>query len=193
VGRGTNGNFKGGKGEDCVGIEVLCVSNGYLFDSENTGTSDRYTTGLVVQLQTSESFTNRFAFGWDYFQVESEEWEPWGYLRAPGGYYSSDGQSRSKLSLDYAGSFRNMFGEDYVPPPHIQADYKMLRNHSWYMEPRLVTVNDLYAFEEGVTLSIDPFREIIGRNFKMPKEGLGNDNSPVAHMWRSIARPDSPL
>ena len=28
---------------------------------------------------------------------------------------------------------------------------------------------------------------------KQPKEGLGNDNSPVAHMWRTIARPDSPL
>ena len=35
--------------------------------------------------------------------------------------------------------------------------YKMLKNHKWYMEPRLVTVNDLYAFDpnaEGVDRSV---------------------------------------
>ena len=35
--------------------------------------------------------------------------------------------------------------------------------------------------------------EVIGRHFKQPKEGLGFDGSPVAHMWRSAANPDSPL
>jgi hypothetical protein len=94
---------------------------------------------------------------------------------------------------EYPDLYRQIFGEDYVPPPHIQADYKMVKNHKWYMEPRLVTVNDLYAFEPGVTVSIDPFREIVAKHFKQPKEGLGNDNSAVAHFWRSIARPDSPL
>ena len=61
------------------------------------------------------------------------------------------------------------------------------------MEPRMVIVNDLYAFEPGVTVSIDPFVDIVGRHFKNPKEGLGNDNSAVAHMWRTIANPDAPL
>jgi hypothetical protein len=42
-------------------------------------------------------------------------------------------------------------------------------------------------------VSIDPFRDIIGRHFKQPKEGLGNDNSPSAHMWRTLANPDQPL
>ena len=31
-----------------------------------------------------------------------------------------------------------------VPAPHVEAAYKMLRNHKWYMEPRLVTLNDLW-------------------------------------------------
>ena len=35
--------------------------------------------------------------------------------------------------------------------------------------------------------------DIIGRHFKQPKEGLGFDNSPSAHMWRTLARPDQPL
>jgi hypothetical protein len=69
----------------------------------------------------------------------------------------------------------------------------MLRDHKWYMEPRLVTLNDLYSFNPHAQVSIEPFEDIIGRNFKQPKEGLGNDDSAVAHMWRAIARPDSPL
>jgi hypothetical protein len=44
-----------------------------------------------------------------------------------------------------------------------------------------------------VKVTIEPFIDIIGRHFKQPKEGLGYDNSPVAHMWRSMIRPDSPL
>src|SRR5262245_42013619 len=104
-----------------------------------------------------------------------------------------------QAGYEYPDLYRNMFGEDYVPLPHIQADYKMLRNHKmlrthkWYMEPRLVTVNDLYAFEPEVVVTIDPFIDILGRHFKNPKEGLGNDGSPVAHMWRTIAMPDNPL
>jgi len=98
-----------------------------------------------------------------------------------------------KAGYEYPDLYRNLFGEDYVPAPHIQADYKMLLNHKWYMEPRLVTVNDLYAFEPGVVVTLDPFIDIIGRNFKDPKEGLGNDNSPVAHMWRTMIMPDNPL
>ena len=69
----------------------------------------------------------------------------------------------------------------------------MLKNHKWYMEPRLVTVNDLYAFDPNAKVSIEPFTDIIGRHFKQPKEGLGYDNSPSAHMWRTLARPDQPL
>jgi hypothetical protein len=98
-----------------------------------------------------------------------------------------------QAGYEYPDLYRNMFGEDYVPPPHIQADYKMLKNHKWYMEPRLVTVNDLYAFDPNSKVSLDPFREIVAKHFKDPKEGLGNDNSPVAHFWRTIARPDAPL
>jgi hypothetical protein len=98
-----------------------------------------------------------------------------------------------EAGYEYPDLYRNMFGEDYVPQPHIQADYKMVKNHKWYMEPRMVTVNDLYAFEPGVVVTLEPFIDIVGRNFKNPKEGLGNDGSPVAHMWRAIAMPDNPL
>lgn len=98
-----------------------------------------------------------------------------------------------EAGYEYPDLYKTMFGVDYEPPPHIQAAYKFTRNHKWYMEPRLVTVNDLYAFDPNVKVSLDQFLDVIGRQFKQPKEGLGNDNSPVAHMWRAMALPDAPL
>jgi len=89
--------------------------------------------------------------------------------------------------------YNRIFGEDYTPPDYIQRAYQYARNHSNYMEARLITLNDLYAFEQGVEVSIEPFIDIIGRNFKQPPEGLGNDNSPSAHMWRTIADANKPL
>src|SRR5580704_8479086 len=94
---------------------------------------------------------------------------------------------------EYPDLYKRIWGVDYTPPEYIQATYKMVRNHKWYIEPRMVTVNDLYAFDPKAKVTIDPFVDIIGRQFKQPKEGLGFDNSPVAHMWRTISTPDNPL
>src|SRR5262249_8824829 len=94
---------------------------------------------------------------------------------------------------EYPEMYHRIFGRDYVPPPHIEAAYKYARKHRYYMEARLITVNDLYSFDRNAQVTIEPFVDIIGRHFKQPKEGLGNDNSPVAHMWRTIANPDQPL
>src|SRR4029077_10380278 len=98
-----------------------------------------------------------------------------------------------EAGYEYPDQYYRIFGHDYTPPQYIQDTYKMLKNHKWYMEPRLVTVNDLYAFDPNAKVSIDPFQDIIGRHFKQPKEGLGYDNSSSAHMWRTLARPDNPL
>lgn len=94
---------------------------------------------------------------------------------------------------EYPDLYRRVFGSDYKPEPYIEATYDMVRKHKWYIYPRQVTVNDLYAFEPNVNPKLEEFTDIIGRHFKQPKEGLGFDDSPVAHMWRSIIRPDSPL
>ncbi len=57
------------------------------------------------------------------------------------------------------------------------------------MSARLVTMNDLYSFDPDKHIEIERFTDIIGRNFKQPKEGLGYDHSPSAHMWRTILWP----
>jgi hypothetical protein len=93
----------------------------------------------------------------------------------------------------YPNEYREMFGIDYVPPPHIEASYQFARSHRWYGAARAVTVNDLYSFDPKAVVKIDPFVEIIARHFKQPAEGLGNDNSASAHMWRTLANPDLPL
>jgi hypothetical protein len=97
------------------------------------------------------------------------------------------------VGYEYPEVYNRLFGVDFVPAPHIRAAYDYARNHKWYMDARLVTMNDLYAFDPNVVVSIDEFTDIIGRHFKQPKEGLGRDTTPVTHMWRTMINPDAPL
>lgn len=89
----------------------------------------------------------------------------------------------------YPELYTTFFGADYVPDEYIQAEYKQARNHKWYMTSRLITVHDIYSFDPNAKVNLDDFVDIIGRNFRQPREGLGFDGSPVAHMWRTLIRP----
>jgi hypothetical protein len=93
------------------------------------------------------------------------------------------------VGYDYPEAYIRMFGADYRPDPYIDRAYQEARNHRWYMSARLVTMNDFYAFDPNVHVDIDEFTDIIGRNFRQPPEGLGQDNSPSSHMWRTIIAP----
>ena len=53
----------------------------------------------------------------------------------------------SAHGYEYPELYNRIFGKDYVPQPHIKAAYEYARNHKWYFEARMVTVNDLYAFD----------------------------------------------
>jgi hypothetical protein len=97
------------------------------------------------------------------------------------------------VDYEYPEMYYRMFGRDYVPEPYIEEAYNYARNHKWYMRARLITMNDEYSFDRNAEVSLDPFIDIIGRHFKQPKEGLGFDNSPVAHMWRTIINPNRRL
>jgi hypothetical protein len=93
------------------------------------------------------------------------------------------------VGYKYPELYSKLFGPDYTPDPYIERDYKMAREHKWYMTSRLICVNDLYAFDPTVQVELEEFTDVIGRNFKQPKEGLGWDASPSAHMWRTIMCP----
>ena len=89
----------------------------------------------------------------------------------------------------YPELYAKLFGPDYRPDEYIERDYKMARDHRWYMTSRLICVNDLYAFDPNVQVELEEFTDVIGRQFKQPKEGLGWDASPSAHMWRTMMCP----
>jgi HD domain len=93
------------------------------------------------------------------------------------------------VGYQYPALYTAYFGADYRPDAYIQEAYQRARNHKWYMTARMITVHDIYSFDPNAKVSWEPFVDIIGRNFRQPEEGLGYDNSPVAHMWRTIRRP----
>jgi hypothetical protein len=93
------------------------------------------------------------------------------------------------VGYEYPELYLKAFGPDYRPEPYIVAEYERARNHKWYMSSRLITMNDIYSFDPDAKVNLDDFVDIIGRNFKQPKEGLGFDNSPSSHMWRTLMWP----
>ena len=93
----------------------------------------------------------------------------------------------------YPDNYRTLFGEDYQPEPYVVAAYEEARNHRWYMSARIICVNDLYSFDPDVHVELEQFEDVIGREFRQPPEGLGNDNTPASHMWRTLRWPCNAL
>jgi hypothetical protein len=91
----------------------------------------------------------------------------------------------------YPESYDRFFGPDYVPPEYIRRDAEEATRHRWYLTARYVTMNDIYFFERSEPVDPEIFSDIIARNFNQPEEGLGFDNSPVAHMWRTMIWPNN--
>jgi hypothetical protein len=89
------------------------------------------------------------------------------------------------VGFKYPDAYNQFFGPGYQPPECLCKAHEEARNHRWYMTARLITIYDIYSFNDD--WSVDPavFTDIIGRHFRQPVDGLGFDNSPVAHMWRS--------
>src|ERR1700731_1041839 len=97
------------------------------------------------------------------------------------------------IGYSYPEAYIRYFGEDYQPPDYVRQAYEQARRHKWYMTSRLITANDPYAFDPDMVVDIDDFEDVIGRHFRQPKKGLGFDNSPVAHMWRTMIWPRNSL
>ncbi len=95
------------------------------------------------------------------------------------------------VGYEYPESYTRFFGPDYVPPEYLRLDAKYAQNHKWYMSSRLVTIYDIYFFQDTPIPDPEIFTDIIGRHFKEPEEGLGFDNSPTAHMWRTMIWPNN--
>lgn len=95
------------------------------------------------------------------------------------------------VGYKYPESYDKFFGPDYDPPAYIKADAAFAKSHKWYMSARLVTIYDIYFFDNLEIPDPQLFEDIIGRHFKEPEEGLGFDGSPTAHMWRTMIWPNN--
>jgi hypothetical protein len=93
------------------------------------------------------------------------------------------------VGYQYPEAYTKWFGPDFQVEPYIVDEYKRARNHKHYMTARLITLNDLYSFDPEAKVDLDDFTDIIGRHFRQPKEGLGLDSSPSAHMWHTMLWP----
>jgi hypothetical protein len=93
------------------------------------------------------------------------------------------------MGYSYPEAYIRFLGEDFRPEPYIEQAYRKMRDHKWYMTARIITINDIYSFDPNAQASLDDFVDIIGRHFRQPAEGLGFDDSPCAHMWRTIIWP----
>ena len=93
----------------------------------------------------------------------------------------------------YPDNYRKMFGDDYQPEPYVVAAYEEARRHKWYMSARIICVNDLYSFDPDVHVELEQFDDVIGREFRQPPDGLGNDNTPASHVWRTLRWPCNAL
>src|SRR6201981_3387724 len=59
----------------------------------------------------------------------------------------------------YPEAYVQFFGADFQPEPYIEAAYKKMRAHRFYMTARLITLNDVYAFDPNLKVDIDEFAD----------------------------------
>jgi TonB-dependent starch-binding outer membrane protein SusC len=115
VGRGFGTYLKGGKGNDCANVpaqtaqgnDIICATNGYLFDTQLYTNNDHFISGLTVHYNPLTNLQNRLTVGWDYVYINNNTTRPFASLRTPSGYFWDENTWHTKLSLDYTGSLTN--------------------------------------------------------------------------------------
>jgi hypothetical protein len=92
-----------------------------------------------------------------------------------------------------------LFGADFKPEAYVEREYEYARKHKYYMSARLLTVNDLYAFDPDLNVELEEFTDIVGRHFRQPPEGLGLASArpglccyAAEHRPQPSARPRAP-
>ena len=54
-------------------------------------------------------------------------------------------------------------------------------------------INFMEKWEKDHEARLTPMEQQLQKEREAPKEGLGNDGSPTAHMWRTMIDPTKPL
>ena len=80
---------------------------------------------------------------------------------------------RRGVGYTYPEDYDRFFGPDYLPPEYIRKIPRRRATHRWYMTARLVTINDIYSFDDNARSIPEIFTDIIGRNFREPQRRAG--------------------
>ncbi len=154
------------------------------------GQPERYVmTALVHDVALNLMKSDHAWWGADLVAPYVDDRIAWGIRHHQALRFYSDPET----GYEYPELYHCVFGKEYEPEPYIADAYRHARDHEWYMEARMITLNDTYGFQPGAPPQIDAFTDIIGRNWRQPEEGLGFDGSPAAHMWRTLLNPERPL
>jgi hypothetical protein len=113
------------------------------------------------------------------------------FTRITGQHLLQSAKTALAAGQDEKVAYDRFFGPDYEPPDYIRQAHREARAHKWYMTSRLITIYDIYSFKEHEYVDPEEFTDVIGRNFRQPREGLGFDGSPAAHMWRTMIWPNN--
>lgn len=106
VGRGPNGNFKGG---GCSTTANVCLANAEIFKLTTDTHTDHFLTGFTINYTPFASLTNRLIVGYDYNNSENESIIGFGHLRNPLGQIIIGDWKRRFLSVDYASTWNHDF------------------------------------------------------------------------------------
>ncbi|MEO7458469.1 MAG: SusC/RagA family TonB-linked outer membrane protein [Gemmatimonadaceae bacterium] len=110
ISRGSGSNFKG---PGCTDTTVICVLNDSLFTSDVSNTTNHFVTGLTLNYQPVEAWTNRFSVGFDYNNADIRYLTPFGHLRVPLGQLFQTLWNRQFLSADLASTYRKQVASNW--------------------------------------------------------------------------------
>jgi len=107
----TRGPYSNFKSDECTDASVTCVGNGALFSSTSTTKSDHYIAGVTITQTLRDNINNRLSVGYDYNRALIETINPFGHPRVPQGEYYWRDWNRTLLTVDFASTIQNSFGE----------------------------------------------------------------------------------
>ena len=110
ISRGSGSNFKG---PGCVDTTIVCVLNDSLFTSDVENTTNHFITGVTLNYQPIEAWTNRLSVGFDYNNADIRYLTPFGHLRVPLGNLFETLWTRQFLSADLASTYRKQIATNW--------------------------------------------------------------------------------
>ena len=69
---------------------------------------------------------------------------------------------------EYPEMYVRIFGEDYVPDEYQKAHHDYAKSHRWYPTARIITVNDVYGWDEDAQVDYEPIFELVAKHFRNP-------------------------